>query len=142
MKIVKGPQHRDALSASIPTPRRSLRSDASYETSTRPPGPPSHLLHQNPWEPRLHSTRCISSTIITDYLLLYHRLLANKQCCRREDTYFYYYYRLLMCHRLVRHALTRSRKNTAQDSKIQNRRRDSRMCVLPPVRTYCASTTR
>ena len=58
------------------------------------------------WKQR---TRYISSTIvITVYLLLYRRLLAHT-ICYQEDTYCHYY-RLPLCHRLVRHALTRSRK--------------------------------
>ena len=87
------------------------------------------LLKLGIWKQR---TRYISSTIIiTDYLLLYHRLQYTD----------YYYYTLLLCHRLVRHALTRFRKKNCPG--IQNPNSSPRFSdVFLTSRTLYAGTTR
>ena len=71
----------------------------------------------------------------TAYLLPYHRLLAQTACCQ-EDTY---YYTLLLCHRLVRHALTRPRKNICPGIQILKSSPVLGCVSYPP---YYAFTTR
>ena len=44
------------------------------------------------------------------------------------------FYILLLCHRIVRHALTGPRNTPARESITQNRPRYVWMCFLPPVR--------
>ena len=80
-------------------------------------------------------TKYISSTIIiTDYSLLYHRLLAHT-CCQE----YTYDYGLLLCHRLARHALTRLRKNIGPGTQNPKSSRISKWAfgALLPSNTLC-----